>query len=180
MFLSHIFSILIKCSEQEQQKTGVRNAVDKKALEQIIYGLNLDLAWEYAAAIQYTQHASMLNGAEFFAIIEELQEHANDEFGHAQILSDLIQYLGGTPTVQVAPIGTSYSNKEMLQQDLQGEYEAIQRYLQRIQQFESLGMYDISEQIREIAAEEQEHANDLEIALGIEKTMFGPQKLSFE
>lgn len=158
----------------------MRNRVDKKALEQIIYGLNLDLAWEYSAAIQYLQHASMLNGAQYYAIIEELKEHAKDEFGHAEVLSNLIQYLGGTPTVDVAPRGTSYSNTEMLQQDLQGEYEAIQRYLQRIQQLESLGMYDISKQIRKIAAEEQEHANDLEIALGIEKTMFGPPKLTFD
>lgn len=153
---------------------------NQEALEQIIHGLNLDLAWEYAAGIQYTQHASMLNGAAYFAIAEELEEHANDEFGHAIVLSKLIQYLGGIPTTQVAPVSISMDNEEMLRQDLQGEYDAIHRYLQRIQQIEALGLYDSSQKIREIVGTEQEHAIDLEIALGIEKAFVSPTKLLFE
>ncbi|WP_347548272.1 hypothetical protein ABFG93_12015 [Pseudalkalibacillus hwajinpoensis] len=48
----------------------------KVTLEMIIDGLNGDLVGEYAALIQYTQHASMLKGAEYFAVIDELKEHA--------------------------------------------------------------------------------------------------------
>jgi len=57
----------------------------------------------------------------------------------------------------------------MLLQDLQLEYDGIRRYLKRISQLESLGLYDLAQQVREIAAEEQEHAHDLEIALGIDR-----------
>jgi bacterioferritin len=71
-------------------------------------------------------------------------------------------------------------NREMLRQDLQGEYDAIRRYLQRIHQLEALGMYDSAQKIRDIVVTEQEHAIDLEIALGIEKTLVPPTKLSFE
>lgn len=152
---------------------------NQQALEQIVHGLNLDLAWEYAAGIQYTQHASMLKGAAYFAIAEELEEHAKDEFGHANELSVLIQYLGGVPTTQVAPVSTSMDNVEMLRQDLRGEYDAIRRYLQRIQQLEALGMYDSAQKIRNIAVAEQEHAIDLEIALGIEKNLVPPTPLTF-
>lgn len=152
---------------------------NQKPIEQVVHGLNLDLAWEYAAGIQYTQHASMLKGAAYFAIVEELEEHAKDEFAHAAVISTLIQYLGGIPTTQVAPTSTSMDNKEMLRQDLQGEYDAIRRYMQRIHQLESLGMYDSAQKIREIAVTEQEHAIDLEIALGIEKTQIPPTKLTF-
>lgn len=49
-------------------------------MEDIIEGLNLDLAWEYAAAIQNAQHASMLKGAQYVAVIEELEEHTKEEF----------------------------------------------------------------------------------------------------
>ncbi|WP_243293037.1 ferritin-like domain-containing protein [Bacillus sp. FJAT-47783] len=72
------------------------------ALEQIVHGLNLDLAWEYATEIQYAQHSSMLKGAAYFEVAEELEEQSRDEFGHAIVLSQLIQYLGSIPTTKVA------------------------------------------------------------------------------
>lgn len=142
-------------------------------LEQIISGLNLDLSWEYAATIQYIQHASMLTGPEYAAIIDELLEHAQEEHEHAVILSDLIQYLGGIPTVEVANRLTSLNNAEMLRQDLQAEYDAIRRYLQRIEQLEALHLYDSAQKIRNIVVVEQEHAIDLEKALGIQKVRPG-------
>lgn len=138
-------------------------------LEEIISGLNLDLSWEYAAAIQYAQHASMLTGPEYAAVSTELLEHAREEFGHAIILNDMIQYLGGIPTVEVATRLTSLNNQEMLRQDLQGEYDAISRYLLRIEQLEKLRMYDSAQKIRNIIVVEQEHAIDLERALGMQK-----------
>lgn len=142
-------------------------------LEQIIKGLNLDLSWEYAAMIQYIQHASMLSGPEYVAVIDELLEHAQEEHDHAVILSDLIQYLGGIPTVEVANRLTSLNNVEMLRQDLQAEYDAIRRYLKRIEQLEALHLYDSAQKIRNIAVTEQEHAIDLEKALCIQKARPG-------
>ncbi|MEW6171938.1 MAG: ferritin-like domain-containing protein [Bacillota bacterium] len=133
----------------------------KNQPEQIISGLNLDLSWEYAAMIQYIQHASMLSGAEYVAVIDELLEHAQEEHEHAVIVSGLIQYLGGVPTVEVAQRLTSLDNKEMLNQDLKGEYDAIRRYLQRIEQLEALKLYDSAQKIRNIVMAEQEHAIDL-------------------
>lgn len=141
----------------------------QQSLEEIINGLNIDLSWEYAAIIQYIQHAAMLRGPEYFAIIEELEEHAEEEREHAVIISDLINYLGGVPTIQTATRLTSPSNVEMLRQDLQWEYDAIRRYLERIRQLEALGLYDSAQKIRNIVVEEQEHAIDLEIALGIDR-----------
>ncbi|PZE22200.1 ferritin-like domain-containing protein [Paenibacillus xerothermodurans] len=152
---------------------------NQQALEQIVHGLNLDLAWEYAAGIQYAQHASLLRGAAYFAVAEELQEHSKDEFGHAIVLNELIQYLGGIPTTRVAPVAVSMDNNEMLRQDLQGEYDAIRRYLQRIHQLEAVGMYDSAQKIRDIVVTEQEHAIDLELALGIEKNLVPPTQLTF-
>ncbi|MBE3580779.1 MAG: ferritin-like domain-containing protein [Thermoanaerobacteraceae bacterium] len=138
-------------------------------MDQIIRLLNLDLSWEYAAMIQYIQHASMLTGPEYVAIIQEELQHAQDEHDHAVKLAEKIQYLGGIPTVQVQEIRTSLNNVEMLRQDLQAEYEALNRYLQRIEQLEALKLYDVAQVIREIAVVEQEHIINLEKALGIQK-----------
>ncbi|BCV24427.1 MAG TPA: ferritin-like domain-containing protein [Firmicutes bacterium] len=138
-------------------------------LEQIIWLLNLDLSWEYAAMIQYIQHAAMLTGPEYTYVIQEELQHAQQEHEHAVRLSEKIQYLGGVPTVQVQQILTSLDNVEMLQQDLQAERDALARYLQRIEQLETLHMYDVAQVIREIAVVEQDHTIDLEKALGIQK-----------
>ncbi|MGI9952273.1 ferritin-like domain-containing protein [Moorellaceae bacterium AZ2] len=138
-------------------------------MDQIIRLLNLDLSWEYAAMIQYIQHASMLTGPEYAAIIQEELQHAQDEHNHAVKIAEKIQYLGGIPTVQVQEIRTALNNVEMLRQDLQAEYEALNRYLQRIEQLEALKLYDVAQVIRGIAVVEQEHIIDLEKALGIQK-----------
>lgn len=144
--------------------------MSRPQLEQVIEGLNLDLSWEYAAMVQYIQHASMLTGPEYTAVIKELLQHAQEEHDHAVILSDLIQYLGGIPTVDVAERLASLDNVEMLRQDLQAEYDAIRRYLRRIEQLENLRLYDSAQKIRNIAVIEQEHAIDLEKTLGITVT----------
>lgn len=143
--------------------------VDYSLLEEVIRGLNIDLSWEYAAIVQYIQHAASLHGAEYFAVIDEIEKHIEDEKNHAITISNMIQYLGGTPTIEVGKRLTSSNNEEMLLQDLQLEYDGLKRYLKRISQLETLGLYDLAQQIREIAAEEQEHAQDLEIALGINR-----------
>jgi len=137
--------------------------------DEIIAGLNLDLMWEYAAMIQYIQHASMLTGPEYVAVIQEELQHAQDEHEHSVIVSDLVQYLGGVPTVEVADRATSPDNATMITQDLQAEYDAIGRYLTRIQQLEAVGLYDAAQKIRNIVLVEHNHDIDLEKALGIRR-----------
>jgi len=74
--------------------------------------------------------------------------------------------MGGTPTVEVPPAKTSSDPIEMLQQDLEGEEDAIRRYKNRIDQAEKLKEFALSQKLREILAIEQEHAMDLKSALG--------------
>jgi bacterioferritin len=126
----------------------------------------MDLAWEYTAAIQYIQHSGVIPGAAFGDIKKEIILHANEEIQHAITLADQIDYLGGFPTVDVYPPKTSKNNETMLQQDLDGENEAIARYTQRIEEVESLKLLHLAQQLRNILAMEQEHAMDLEQALG--------------
>ncbi len=128
--------------------------------------LNLDLTLEYAAAIQYIQHAAVMTGAQYGDIIKELRVHANEEIQHAITLADQIDFLGGFPTVDIGKIKTSKENIEMLKQDLEGEEDAIRRYKTRIDQAEELKEFALAQQLRNILAVEQEHAMDLYQALG--------------
>ena len=107
-----------------------------------------------------------MTGAAYGDIIKELKIHANEEVQHAMILADQIDYLGGSPTVNVGKILTSKNNEEMLQQDLDGEEDAIRRYKMRVEQSEQLKEFALAQQLRNILATEQEHAMDLRQALG--------------
>jgi bacterioferritin len=135
-------------------------------MEKLVELLNRDLELEYSAAIQYINHAAVMTGAAYGDIIKELKIHANEEIQHAMILADQIDYLEGAPSVKVGEIRTSKKNEEMLQQDLEGEEDAIKRYKMRIEQAEQLKEFALAQQLRNILAVEQEHAMDIKQALG--------------
>ena len=135
-------------------------------VKELINLLNRDLELEYSAAIQYINHAAVMTGAEYGDIIKELKVHANEEIQHALALADQIDFLGGSPSVNIGKVWVSKNNKEMLKQDLAGEEDAIKRYKKRIEQAESLKEFALAQALRGILATEQEHAMDLKQALG--------------
>lgn len=134
--------------------------------EELIKLLNHDLTLEYSAAIQYVQHAAKITGPEYQAIQKELVVHANEEMGHAIILAEQIAFLGGDPTVEVGERHVSPDAVKMLEQDLDGEYDAAKRYRERIKQAEELGEYGLRRVLEDILIVEEEHARDIEAALG--------------
>lgn len=138
----------------------------KISKKDLIALLNKDLGLEYTAIVQYTQHQGALKGAMYQSMQKELIIHAQEELQHATILASQIDYLGGIPTVDMPPARVSGDNVTMLKQDLAGENDAIARYIARIKQAEELNLYHLAQQLRTILAMEQEHAMDLEQALG--------------
>jgi len=134
--------------------------------QQLLDGLNQDLAREYQAIIAYVVYSQVLKGAEYMAIATELEKHAAEELRHALIVSKHIDYLGGMPTVTPLPVKPSEKPEEMLRADLENENNTIRAYRERVTQCEALGEYAIGEDIREILRQEQEHQIDLATALG--------------
>lgn len=134
---------------------------------QLIDELNRDLAKEYSALIQYVQHASVITGPQYDAISAELTVHSNEEHQHAITLSNQIDFLGGVPAVDVADIHVSPDSKIMLEQDLEGELDAIARYRERIGQAEILQEYGLRRALEDILIIEEEHARDLQSALNL-------------
>lgn len=132
----------------------------------LIKKLNEDLAREYQAIIAYVAYSQILKGAEYMNIAEELEVHASEELEHALTISKMIDYLGGTPTVVPVPVKLSDDMDTLLRFDLENEAVTIREYRERVKQCEGLGEYAISEHIREILKQEQEHLSDLATALG--------------
>jgi bacterioferritin len=136
--------------------------------DQLIEYLNEDLAREYQAIIAYVNYSQVLKGAAYMNIAGELAVHATEELAHALKISNAIDYLGGMPTVQSKPVKTSEKAEEMLRFDLDNETETIRQYRRRLKQAEDLNEYALSETIRTILIDEQDHLVSLATALGID------------
>ena len=135
--------------------------------EQMIELLNEHLAGEYQAIIAYTVYSQVLKGAAYTDIARELEAHAGEELAHAIKIAKQIDYLGGMPGVTPKLVKTSNDPVEMLRADLENERTTVARYRERIRQAEALGEFALSETLRAIIVQEQEHEIDLSAALGI-------------
>ena len=135
--------------------------------ERMIQLLNEDLAGEYQAIIAYTVYSQVLKGAAYTDIARELEAHAGEELAHAIKIAKQIDYLGGMPSVTPKPVKTSNDPVEMLRADLENERETVGRYRERIRQAETMGEFALSETLRAIIVQEQEHEIDLSAALDI-------------
>ncbi len=130
--------------------------------------LNGDLAGEYQAIIAYTVYSQVLKGAAYTDIARELETHAHEELAHAIKIAKQIDYLGGMPCVTPKPVLASNDPITMLRADLENERETVGRYRERIRQAEAMGEFALSETLRGIIVQEQEHEIDLASALGID------------
>jgi len=135
--------------------------------EQMIQLLNEDLAGEYQAIIAYTVYSQMLKGAAYTDIARELELHAAEELQQALKIAKQIDYLGGRPGVTPKPVKNCNDPVGMLCAELENERETITRYRERIRQAEAMGEFALSEILRGIIVQEQEHEIDLSSAIGI-------------
>jgi bacterioferritin len=143
---------------------------------QMIALLNEDLAGEYQAIIAYTVYSQVLKGAAYTDIARELEAHAGEELAHAIRIAKQIDYLGGMPCVTPRPVMSSNDPVEMLRADLENERTTVARYRERIRQAEAMGEFALSETLRAIIVQEQEHEIDLCAALNISVPL--PKKLA--
>ena len=135
--------------------------------DQLIAALNHDIADEFASAIQYINHASLITGARFSSIQKELLVHSTEEMQHATTLADQVAFLGGKPTIEVGAIQVSDNAEQMLKQDLAGEQGAVARYKERIRSAMELGEFGLARILQDVLVMEEEHVKDLQTALGL-------------
>jgi bacterioferritin len=140
-------------------------APDRKKM---IEFLNEDLSREYQAIMAYVVYSQVLKGAQYMNIAQELEKHASEELDHAIKIANQIDYFGGMPTATAKPVKLSEDAVEMLRADLENERTTIANYRTRVRQADAMGEFALSEILREILVQEQEHLMDLATALGID------------
>src|SRR5687767_13112675 len=131
-----------------------------KANEELIQGLNDDLAAEWGTIMRYTFQSAKaigLRGAEFREILEK---EIPDELGHARYLSDVISDLGGDPTTEPRKWEHLGELKAMVEQDLKMELQDVANYTRHAQLAEKLGLIELKVKLEEMAADESRHARE--------------------
>jgi bacterioferritin len=133
-----------------------------KNVQDLIDGLNEDLAHEYSAVIQYTYSASVVYGLYRSALKPFFEAEITDELGHALYLSEKIKSLGGTPTTKPAEVPQPSEVKDLLEATLKSESDTIERYEKRKEQAEALGYTELVVKLEDLISDETHHKEEIE------------------
>ena len=131
----------------------------------LIEGLNHDLAGEYQAIVMYIQYSAKLTGPYRRELRALFQAEVADEQGHAQFLADKIATLGGEPTTEPRAVPPADRPREMLEQALAAEKQAIADYDERLRQADAFGDVGLRVSLENQVADETRHKEELERVL---------------
>jgi bacterioferritin len=129
--------------------------------QELIDGLNEDLAAEYQAIIMYRTYASLATGPFRQELKAFFEGEIPDELTHAAFLTDKIVALGGIPTTRVEEVPIAENNRQMLENALKAEVDTIARYTRRIDQADAAGEISIKVQLEDLIVDESNHRDDI-------------------
>ena len=129
--------------------------------EELIKGLNEDLAAEWGTVIRYNYQAGHSFGVMGIELREMFAEEIEDELGNASFLTDYIIDLGGEPTTTPKSFDKPDSLKDMLNLDIKMEEDDVASYMKHAKLAEELGFVELEFKLEEMAADEAGHARGL-------------------
>ena len=119
--------------------------------------LNKAISRELQVSVQYMWQHVEWRGVKGFAVQDELKSIAITEMKHAEKIAERLFYLGGIPTTKPDPIFVGGNLKEMIQQDIKNEEEAITLYKAINELALKEGDVTTARIFREILEEEEDH-----------------------
>jgi len=119
--------------------------------------LNQAIAREIQVSIQYMWQHVQWRGVKHFAVIEELKAISIQEMKHAEAIAERLFYLGGIPTTKPSPIFVGNTLKEMIEQDVKDEENAINLYKNIIKVATDEGDITTKKIFEDILKDEEEH-----------------------
>lgn len=148
--------------ERRTDAGQTHDKIDENLRDELIEGLNEDLAGELQAVIMYLNYSATLTGPYRKELRALFQAEITDEQGHAQFLSDKIAVLGGQPTTTPRPVPEAESPREMLVNVLEAEKQAIADYKQRVEQAERFGDVGLKVSLENQISDETRHKEEVE------------------
>jgi bacterioferritin len=136
---------------------------------EVIAKMNEILGSELAAMDQYFVHSKMYEDWGLGKLHERIAHEFDDEKGHASLLIDRILMLEGTPDLSTrGPVHIGKTVPEMLQFDLNLEYEVGNQLKDAIALCESKQDYQTRDMLQVLLKDtEEDHAHWLEQQLGL-------------
>jgi len=129
--------------------------------QQLILGLNEDLAAELGTIIRYNYQAAKAFGMVGVGLRQMFRSELQDELLHAAFLADVIVDLGGEPTTTPKEFAKPEELKAMLELDLEMELHDVENYRRRAEQADAIGKVELKLKLEEMAADEAGHAREL-------------------
>jgi bacterioferritin len=137
--------------------------------QDLIAGLNQDLAGEYRAILMYIHYSAKITGPYRRELRALFQAGIADEQVHAQFLADKVTALGGEPIIEPQKVQDAIQPRDMLEQALAVEEEAIEGYRKRIRQADKLGEIGLKVVLENQVADETRHKEEIErILVGLD------------
>jgi bacterioferritin len=161
----------IRDEARKHLKEGALTPADTSNVDRVITVLNQVIASEMVCYLRYTQNSIVAQGIDREQVSAMFVDHATEELGHFQRVSDRINQLGGSPDMNPATLMeraiTDYvvptdetDLQGMLRENLLGERIVIEVYTEIIRW---LGDDDITSRrmMEQILKEEEDHADEL-------------------
>ena len=169
-FLTDIQTIRKRAREHIQR--GAITEGYKADREMVIQLLNEALATEIVCVLRYKYHYYMASGINAKSVAAEFLEHANEEQGHADQISQRITQLEGAPNLSPEGLLTRSHSEyvegddlvDMIKENLVAERIAIETYSEMIRYLGD-GDPTTRRMMEEILAMEEEHAEDMSTLL---------------
>jgi bacterioferritin len=132
----------------------------------VIDYLNQSLRHELTAVNQYWLHYRLLEDWGVTKLAKKERAESIEEMGHADKLVDRIIFLDGFPNMQqLNPLKIGQNVKEILEADLEGEYDARTLYSEAREVSSAAADYVSMKLFEELLADEEGHINFLESQL---------------
>jgi bacterioferritin len=127
--------------------------------------LNDAISREIQVSIQYMWQHIMAVGMESASVGGIFKSFAITEMKHAEAIAERVDYLGGVPTTQPAPIKVGKTLTEMLKLDLNAETDAITLYKEIIKVAREEGDETTKKLFLDILSDEEDHHNQFRTLL---------------
>ncbi|HEU68880.1 MAG TPA: ferritin [Candidatus Acetothermia bacterium] len=128
--------------------------------------LNMAISREIQVSIQYMWRHVRATGIESLEVTDRLKKIAVTEMKHAEAIAERLDYLGGEPTTEPAPIKLGESLSQMIDLDIKAEEEAIALYRDIIKLAMKEEDFTTKKLFEGILADEEEHHNEFRVFKG--------------
>ncbi len=143
-----------------------------KGKTEVLAVLSKALKEELGAILQYFLHAEMCENWGYERLSELIKKQSIGEMKHAEVLTERILFLEGTPNVGDVPkLNIGKDVKQQLQNDLDLEVGAVADYNRAIATCIKAGDNATADLLKELLKDEEGHVNFLETQLGLIKDL---------